>query len=61
MGYNVFFHKNISNKRILLFIAGLGTSGDLEDADSMPAGVGTILSWRLIMIFFYGTSLPSAD
>ena len=37
------------------------SSGDQEDADSITAGAGNILSWRLIMNFFYGNSLPSAD
>ena len=37
-------------------------TGDQEVAGSTPAEVGNILSWRLIMkYFFYGHSLPSAD
>ena len=36
-------------------------TGDQEVAGSTPAEVGNILSWRLIMKYFYGHSLPSAD
>ena len=36
-------------------------TGDQEVAGSTPAKVGNILSWRLIMKYFYGHSLPSAD
>ena len=30
-------------------------------AGSTPAEISNILSWRLIMKYFYGHSLPSAD
>ena len=33
-------------------------TGDQEIAGSTPAEVGNILSWRLIMKYFYGHSLP---
>ena len=36
-------------------------TGDQEVAGSTPAEVGNILSWRLIVKYFYGHSLPSAD
>ena len=36
-------------------------TGDQEVAGSTPAEVGNILSWRLIMKYFYGHSLPSPD
>ena len=36
-------------------------TGDQEVAGSIPAGYGNILPWRLIMKYFYGHSLPSAD
>ena len=32
-----------------------------EVAGSTPAEVGNILSWKLIMKYFFGNSLPSAD
>ena len=38
-----------------------GRTGDQEVAASTPIEVGNILSWRLIMKYFYGYSLPSAD
>ena len=36
-------------------------TGNQEVAGSTPAEIGNILSWRLIMKYFYGHSLPSAD
>ena len=36
-------------------------TGDQEVAGSTPAEAGNILSWRLIMKYFYSHSLPSAD
>ena len=36
-------------------------TGDQEVAGSIPAGSGTIHSWRLIMKCFYSHSYPSAD
>ena len=36
-------------------------TGDQEVAGSTPAKVDNIPSWRLIMKYFYGHSLPSAD
>ena len=36
-------------------------TGDQEVAGSNPAEAGNILSWKLIMKFFYGHSLSSAD
>ena len=36
-------------------------TGDQEVAGSIPAGFGNILSWRLIMKYFLGHSLPYAD
>ena len=36
-------------------------TGDQVVTGSIPAEVGNILSWRLIMKYFYGHSLPSAD
>ena len=37
------------------------TTGDQEVACVVPSGSGNILSWRLIMKYFYGHSLPYAD
>ena len=36
-------------------------SGDQKVAGSILSGSGNILSWRLIMIFFFVHSFPSAD
>ena len=36
-------------------------TGDQEVAGSTPAEVGNIFSWRLIMKYFAGHFLPSAD
>ena len=36
-------------------------TGDQEVMGSTPTEVGNILTWRLIMKYFYGHYLPSAD
>ena len=37
------------------------TTGDQEVLGLIPARSSNILSWRLIMKYFYGHSFPSAD
>ena len=55
------FSQNVLNSRPWWLSWMRRLTGDQEVADSTPAEVGNILSWRLIWNIFYGHSLPSAD
>ena len=63
--HELFMDKYFMNSSLpeLALVAQLNVcpTGDQVVTGSTPAEVGNILSWRLIMKYFYGHSLPSPD